>query len=116
MEHRFIALEVEERLAVVKFHYAPNFRFEDYEVIEAELNAVADADIKAMIINLDAMEYLSSRLLGMITSVAARMRESERTLVVCRLRPEALRAFKLTRLDSLIPQYPSEEEARQALT
>jgi anti-anti-sigma factor len=114
---QFIGWAIENGLAIVRFNYAPSFRFEDYDVLEAEVNAVADtAEIRGLIINLDALEYLTSRMLGILTAVASRMRKAERLVAVCRLRPEALRAFKLTRLDSVIPHYLTEEEARQALS
>jgi anti-anti-sigma factor len=112
----FLDSTVEDGLTVVRFRYIPSFRFEDYDLLEAELTAAAgDPAVRGVVINLDALEYLTSRMLGMLTAVAHKLLGEGRAVAVCRLRPEAMRAFKLTRLDSVIPSYPTEEEAKRAL-
>lgn len=114
---QFIAWDVQDGVALVRFHYVSGFKFEEYDPLEAELAAVADAaGIKAIIVNMDALEYVTSRMLGALTSAAQQARQKGLRLVACRLRPEPLRAFKLTRLDSVIPLYATEDEARQALS
>lgn len=114
-EQSLIAWESSEGLATARIRYSQQRRFEEYEQISRELGAVAETEgVKAMVLNLAELEYLASRLLGVLAGLHHKLARDGRTLSLCRVRPEALRAFKLSRMDRIIPVFTSEEEARAA--
>jgi anti-anti-sigma factor len=113
---KYTAWNVADGVAMIRLNYVQMLRFEEYSQLEAEiLHAAEGPDIRAVVLNFDVLELFSSRLLGIIAAVAKRMKTKGRRLVVCRLRPEALRAFRLCRLDTIVPVFAGEEEARAAV-
>ena len=136
LSHRKEALVTEGKYAtwtrsggvlIAHLRYVRILQFEEYAALETELNGLAETEvyppqaapratrgIDAVIINCDALEYFTSRLLGILAALSRKLRDAGRKLAVCRLRPEPLRTFRICRLDSIIPVYPSEQEAREA--
>ena len=111
-EGKYILWEIGGNVALVRLRYVSAFRFEEYEPLLNELNGVAGtAGVTVMVLNLETLEHFPSRMMGLLTALSKTL---GRKLLVCRLRPEPLRAFKLCRLDALIPVFPGEDEAREA--
>ena len=115
-EPKHITWVVSNGLAVVRFRYERFRALEEYEEIDEEVNSAAAAEgVRAVVVNCDVLENFPSRLLGILAGLSKKLSKDGRKLAVCRLRPEPLRVFRLTRLDTLIPVYAGEDEARAAL-
>lgn len=115
-ESRYLTWSIDGRTALVRFRFIQLLRFEEYGMIEAELIGVAETPgVESVVLNFDVMEHFTSRLLGILASLSRKLKGNGRRLAVCRLRPEPLRAFRICRMDILIPCYASEEEARAAV-
>ena len=113
---KYVGCKVSDGLALVKLRYAEFLGFDAYDHLQGEFEAVADEEgVDAVLVNLDALEHITSRFIGILAALSSRLSQKDRRLAICRMRPEALRAFKLCRMDSLIPTYDSEDEARAAL-
>jgi len=87
-----------------------------YDEVAEELSRVAEVEgVRSVLLNLEALDHVTSRLLGAMAALSKRLSAEGRSLAVCRMRPEPLRSFRVCRLDVLIPVYRTEEEARAAL-
>ena len=115
-EQPHITWTLSEGMAVCRFRYARHRPLEEFDEISRELNAVADAEgVRAVLLDLAAYDHITSRFLGILAALSKKLSIGSRKLAVCRMRPEAQRAFTGSALDRLIPLYASEEEARSAL-
>ncbi len=113
---KHISWRLSQGVAVVRLRFAQLRRYEAYDEMAEELRSVADAEsVKAVLLNFDAIDHLTSRMLGIMTVLSKKLSAEARTLAVCRMRQQPLRAFRVCGLDSIIPVYPTEEEARAAL-
>jgi len=103
-------------VAIVRFRYAPQRGFDQYEEIRNELSTVAeDERARAIVLNLDVFEHITSRFLGLLAELARQLSADGRRLALCRMRPTAERAFRISGLDRIISLHASEEDARAAL-
>lgn len=111
-----IAWALSEGVAVCRFRYTGHRPFEEFDEIGRELNAVADGDgVRAVLLDLAAYDHITSRFLGILAALSRKLSKGKRRLAVCRMRPEAQRAFTVSGLGRIIPLYASEEEAQAAL-
>ena len=111
-----IAWTLSEGVAVCRFRFAQHRPLEEFDEIGRELNAVADADgVQAVLLDLAAYDHITSRFLGILAALSKKLSIGNRKLALCRMRPEAQRAFTVSGLDRIIAVYTSEEEARTAL-
>ena len=107
---------IEGDVALVGFHYSGFRPLADYDEVARELSALAEEEgLSAVVLNLQAYEHLPSRFLGVMVALQKELAERGCTLAACRLRPEPQRVFEMARLDELIPEYTTEDEAREAL-
>lgn len=114
--HQHMTWTLLEGVAVVRFHFSRRYDLGEYEEIGHGLKTVAAAEgVQAVLLNLDSVEHVSSRFLGILLAFARQLSSEGRALAVCRLRPQVLHIFKLCRADALIDTYAGEEEARTAL-
>ena len=114
--NKHITLELRDEVAVIRMRYARFFRFEEYDQLEEELlRAAAGAPGGKVLVNLEAVEYVTSRFIGVLAALHKKVVSGGGRMAVCRLRPETMRVFQLTRMDALIPVCPSEEEALKTL-
>ncbi len=63
-----------------------------------------------LVLNLEKVDFIDSSGLNAIVSTLKSLGQ-EGKLVVCGLRPPAVNLFRLTRLDRIIPVYPSQAAA-----
>ena len=114
-DYKYIDVTMLDDLAVVRFLYKRRHEYSEYDVISQELQAVVDGEgIGGIVLNLDAVEQMPSRLLGIFLGMARQMRLGERPLAACRLRPDVGRVFRLSKAEQLVPVFPTEEEALAA--
>ena len=110
-----VTWDLSQGVAVARLRYSPRRQFEEYEHISRELAAIADTEgVSAIVLNLAELDYVSSRFLGILVGLHRELAREGGKLAVCRMRPEPLSAFRLSRLDRGIAVFASEEEARTA--
>ncbi len=114
---KHISWTISDGVVVVRLRFAPRIAFDAYDEISHELACAADVEGGGgVLVNFEALDHLTSRLLGIMVALSKTLSAGGRALAVCRMRPEPLRAFRACRLDASIPVYPTEEEARVALS
>jgi len=113
---RHIECAMENGVGVVRFRYSQQRSLQEYDEIEQELNALADGDeIRALVLNLDAFDYVPSRFLGTMVALSKKLVAAQLKFAICRMHSASESAFLASRLDKIIPHYVSEEDARAAL-
>jgi len=83
--------------------------------IEAKLNEVIDKNSSKIIINLAAVDYISSSGLRVLLAAYKRQGQKNNTLVVVSVQPSIEKIFRITGLDRIFTIYPTEEIAIQKL-
>jgi anti-sigma B factor antagonist len=82
--------------------------------LRVTLHEVADtSEIRRVVVDLDAVEFIDSSGLGVLIGCARRLRaggEDRELLLVCS-RPNIIRVFEITALDTLFPMHQSVPEA-----
>jgi anti-sigma B factor antagonist len=78
----------------------------------AEMYAVVENSpgIK-LIVDFDKVQFLSSSALGKLITLKRKVEEASGTLKMCRIKPEILEVFRITKLDTIFDIYPSLEKA-----
>jgi anti-sigma B factor antagonist len=84
--------------------------FSETALKEAYEKAVA-GNIRIVIFNFSDMTYLNSMGIGMLVTLLIRAKREGKTIVGYGLNEHYLKIFELTRLDQVIPIYPSQEIA-----
>lgn len=84
--------------------------FSETALTSAYTKAV-EGNIRTVIFNFTNMTYLNSMGIGMLVTLLIRAKREGKTVVGYGLIDHYLKIFELTRLDQVIPIYPSEEIA-----
>jgi anti-anti-sigma factor len=81
------------------------------EALKEQLKKVSTHQPRVVVIDLSQTEFIDSSGLSALVSGLKALRENEGALYLCRPRPQALTALRLTMLDRVFPIYSSREEA-----
>ena len=117
MESRITEYEIREHVALVKLRCGHEIYSETADKLERELSELVEGDdvsFQRMVVNLETIQYMSSRALAVLVVVYRKLKERGGEMAVCRVRPEVTRALHLTRLEQIIPVFTSEAEAIEA--
>jgi anti-anti-sigma factor len=91
-------------------------RVEIYEILNGEiLGVLQGVPNSRIVINLAAVQDLSSQMLGILAALYRRVSTPGGVVAVCGLGPEAARIMKLTRMETLLKIFPDEAAALRAL-
>ncbi len=95
-------------------------RFRDTDILDQvnihemgkEMYAVVEGTpgIK-LIVDFEGVEYLSSSALGKLITLKKKVEENSGTLKMCRIKPEIMEVFRITRLDTIFDIYPDLDAA-----
>ncbi|KKL57020.1 hypothetical protein LCGC14_2239560, partial [marine sediment metagenome] len=66
---------------------------------------------RKLLLDFSRVKFLSSAMLGVLISLQKRSAGIKGRVVICGLRPELHKVFKITRLDKLFDFYDNETEA-----
>jgi len=69
------------------------------ELVRNEANSLLADDIKRLVVDLSATEYLDSAGLGVLVGLLKRVSESDLTLIIAGARPQVRRVFEITKLN-----------------
>ena len=88
---------------------------EKLRILAEELAALVDWEGRnRILINLDAVEYLSSSAIGALVVLRKRALSKESVVKLCGLRPDIHEVFSITQMDQLFDIRVSEEEGLSA--
>jgi len=70
--------------------------------IESQLSDVIAAGKRPhLLLNFAAVEFMSSSFLGLLVKIEKRLKDGNRELTLCNIKPQIMKVFKLTKLDSV---------------
>lgn len=84
------------------------------EVVKTEVDEILDSGIMNIIMNFANLEYLSSIGLGLLVYTNNKCNDQGGNFAVCCLRDNTLDMMKLTKLDTVINIFKTEEDALEA--
>lgn len=83
--------------------------------LDDAIEAIYNAENKAVIIDLANVDYLSSSGLRTFVSATKRAKEAKGRLVLCNISPTVHETFKVVQLEQLFESYPTLADATNAL-
>ena len=90
---------------------------EELRLLSQELTALVDVEGRnRLLINLGAVEYLSSSAIGVFIVVRKKARSREGVVRLCNLQPDIHTMFTITQMDQLFDIRSSEEDALKAFS
>ena len=72
---------------------------------------IADEDRQRMILDFHKVKILSSQMLGVLIGMLKRIHSTKGRIVICGMKPDLYKVFKITNLDKLFSFYESEGHA-----
>ena len=81
------------------------------QIREQLYSVVEDGRFIRMIINLGAVEFMSTYMIAVLIRLKSKVEEAGGRLVICRLSPANREAFRITRLDRIVSIYRDEHSA-----
>jgi anti-sigma B factor antagonist len=95
-------------------------RFQDKDILDQvnihemgeEMYAIVEGSpgIKVLV-DFDGVLYLSSSALGKLISLKRKVEENSGTIKMCRIKPEIMEVFRITKLDTIFDIYADLESA-----
>jgi anti-sigma B factor antagonist len=105
-----------KRITVDKKDNYTVIRFRDTDILDQinihemgkEMYALVERNpaIK-LIVDFDGVQYLSSSALGKLITLKRKVEEGAGTLKMCRIKPEIMEVFRITKLDTIFDIYPN---------
>jgi anti-sigma B factor antagonist len=83
-------------------------------VLMQAYNQASDGRVRAIVLNFEGLEYMSSSGIGLLVTLLIRINREKQRLLTYGLSEHYLNIFQITRLDDAIGIYDSEEEAVRA--
>ena len=99
-------------VTIATFHSARLLDTAHVEAIGDELyHLVERKDRRKLILDFTDVKFLSSAMLGVLLNVHSKIGKLEGQVVLCGLRPELYKVFKISKLEKLFPSYADEAKA-----
>ena len=89
---------------------------EALRLLSQELTALVEEGLNRLLINLGAVEYLSSSAIGALIAVRKKARSCGGVVRLCNLQPDIATMFSITQMDQLFDITTSEEDALKAFS
>ncbi|MFM2284775.1 MAG: hypothetical protein RLZZ543_272 [Bacteroidota bacterium] len=89
-------------------------RHEAQDLLEETNELIAEGKIR-LILDLSELEYLNSSGLNVLINIFTRVRNAGGEVVMCHLNEKLIRLLVITKLDAVIQQQPTREEAAAIL-
>jgi anti-sigma B factor antagonist len=83
-------------------------------VLMEAYNQASDGRVRAIVLNFEGLEYMSSSGIGLLVTLLIRVNREKQRLLTYGLSEHYRNIFQITRLDDIIGIYDSEEEAVRA--
>ena len=99
-------------VTIVNFHKSSILDAQTVDWIARELYVLVDEQARRKIIlDLRHVRFLSSTILGVLVALQKKSQAIKGKLVICGLRPDLSKVFKITKLDKLFEFADGEDEA-----
>jgi anti-anti-sigma factor len=85
------------------------------EKLDGELSDRLDSKPAFVLLDLGAVDYISSTGWGLVAKYNERLREWGGAMILCRMRPDLHEIFRLLELHTIIKEYPTQVEALKAV-
>ncbi len=109
---RRIVVDQEGNYTIIRFRDADILDQVNIHEMGKEMYAVVEASPGVrLIVDFDGVQYLSSSALGKLISLKRKIEETSGTLKMCRIKPEIMEVFRITRLDTIFDIYPDLDSA-----
>jgi anti-sigma B factor antagonist len=110
------AIEQDGSATVVVFNGPTLMNLAELERIQRRLEALVDEGMRAVVLDFDKVEFMSSQGIGIILALNKKLKSSRGTgMAICGLTPRLLDLFKITRLEKVLKLMPSRTEAIKSL-
>jgi anti-anti-sigma factor len=107
-----IVADIDSEQAVVRFMPVSVREMSEVQAIMDEIEEVSyNYKMDVMVLNFSRLKHLTSGFLGRLITLNKTLKQSEIELRVCCMTPDVERAFKICKLEKMIPLYESEEKA-----
>ncbi len=101
---------IEKHVCVVNL--IGNLALQENQAVKIYLNPlINDSNIKTLLLNLDKIEVIDSKGVGVIATTLQTLEELQKALVISNVNSNCLNVLKTLRLDRMIRIYETEEEA-----
>jgi len=105
-----------EGVTVVEFHDSAMLDGPAVESIASDLYALVDERaVRKLLLDFRRVQFLSSRMIGVLTELHKRSQAIKGKVVVCGLRPNLHKVFHMMRLDKVLRFAPDAREAMHEL-
>ncbi len=99
-------------VTIATFHSARILDTAHVESIGDELyHLVERKDRRKLILDFTDVKFLSSAMLGVLLNVHSKIGKLKGQVVLCGLRPELYKVFKISKLEKMFPSYADEAKA-----
>ena len=107
-----ILADISGETGVIRFLWATVRDAADAQKAVSEIEDVAyNHKVSVIVINFSRLVQLTSVFLGRLIQVQKSLKQVGTQLRACGMSPDVEKAFKICKLDKLIPSYATEEEA-----
>ena len=109
---RRITVEEKGDYTIIKFRDADILDQVNIHEMGNEMYAVVEGSPGInVIVDFEGVEYLSSSALGKLITLKRKSKETSGTLKMCRIKPEIMEVFRITKLDTIFDIYPDLDAA-----
>ncbi len=110
-----IDVRTHDDITVVNFDGSAILDARAIERISGELfKLVEEQNRRKIVLDLSEVRFLSSSAMGMVLNLRTKALKDDGKLVICGLRAQLLKLFRITRTDKLFEFFDSEEKALQS--
>ena len=107
--------EVGEAEAIIRFTGTELVELRDVQVVADEIEEIAyNHPIKVLVLNCANLRRMTSAFLSRMVSLNKAMRQAGISMRVCGMSPDIDHAFRICRLEKIIPVFAGEDEALRA--
>lgn len=105
-ETKRIIVDRKGNYTVIRFREADILDQVNIHEMGKEMYAVVESSPGIeLIVDFEGVEYLSSSALGKLITLKRKVEEASGTLKMCRIKPEIMEVFRITKLDTIFDIY-----------
>ena len=96
---------------IITIHPEKQSYYDAPEIADRVWQILSKHFVYRLVLEMDEVEILSSHLMGQLIMLQKRVLQHGGALRLCHLRPRCQDALRLTRLESILPNYENREDA-----
>lgn len=114
MPNSGLVVSTVQDITVVNFRQASILDSVAVDTIANELYALVDERaIRKLILDFSPVRFLSSQMLGVLLSLHKKSKAVQGTVVICGLREDLMRVFRIMKIEKLLKFAADQEKARK---